>query len=46
MSQRQLNIADMQCWILRMAQSKWNMPAKECATRFKNMIFWALFLFT
>ena len=23
MSERQLDIADMQCWVFRMAQSKW-----------------------
>ena len=31
MSQRQLDIADMQCWIFRMAQSP-----KECAELFKK----------
>lgn len=36
MSQRQLDIADMQCWIFRMAQSKWNITAKECAALFKK----------
>lgn len=36
MSQRQLDIADMQCWIFRMAQDKWNISAKECTDIFKK----------
>ena len=36
MSQRQLDIADMQCWIFRMAQSKWNISASECTKLFKK----------
>lgn len=43
MSQRQLDIADMQCWIFRMAQSKWNISASECTKLFKKMTFSALF---
>ena len=35
MSERQKDIADMQCWVFRMAQSKWKMTAKECAELFK-----------
>ena len=30
------DIADMQCWVFRMAQVKWNMSAKECAAIFKK----------
>lgn len=36
MSERQNAIADMQCWIFRMAQIKWKMPPKECAALFKK----------
>lgn len=36
MSERQKDIADMQCWVFRMAQSKWKMTAKECAELFEK----------
>lgn len=36
MSQRQLDIADMQCWIFRMAQTKWNISVKECTKLFQK----------
>lgn len=36
MNGKQLDIADMQCWVFRMAQTKWNMPAKDCAELFKK----------
>ena len=36
MNQRQLDIADMQCWIFRMAQSKWKISPKECAELLKK----------
>lgn len=36
MSEHQTDIADMQCWVFRMAQSKWNISAKECAEIFKK----------
>lgn len=36
MNQRQLDIADMQCWVFRMAQSKWKISPKECAKLFKT----------
>lgn len=38
------DIADMQCWVFRMAQVKWNISPKECAAIFKNIIFWDLLL--
>lgn len=38
MSERQLDIADMQCWVFRMAQTKWNMSPGDCAALL-NMIF-------
>ncbi len=28
------DIADMQCWVFRMAQVKWKISAKECAAIF------------
>ncbi|MCQ2442645.1 MAG: DUF3791 domain-containing protein [Oscillospiraceae bacterium] len=36
MSQRQIDIADIQCWIFRTAQEKWNISAKECAKLFRD----------
>lgn len=36
MSEHQIDIADMQCWVFRMAQTKWNLPAKACAEIFKK----------
>ena len=36
MSQQQIGIADMQCWIFRKAQKKWNMPPKKCAELFRE----------
>ncbi len=36
MTNLQLDIADMQCWVFRKAQTKWNMSSKECADLFKK----------
>ena len=36
MSERQLDIADMQCWVFRMAQTKWKMSSTDCAELFKK----------
>lgn len=36
MNQNQIDIADMQCWIFRMAQSKWNLAPSECVKIFKQ----------
>ncbi len=36
MSKRDIDIADMQCWIFRMAQEKWNIPPEDCADLFKK----------
>ena len=36
MSQQQRDIADMQCWVFRMAQVKWNMSASDCAEVFRK----------
>lgn len=36
MSKRDIDIADMHCWIFRMAQEKWNIPPEDCADLFKK----------
>ncbi|WP_165054872.1 MULTISPECIES: DUF3791 domain-containing protein [unclassified Adlercreutzia] len=36
MSPRQIDIADMQCWLLRMAEKKWHMPAPQVAALFQQ----------
>lgn len=36
MDERHLDITDMQCWVFRMAQSKWNMDPKDIAKLFKK----------
>lgn len=36
MNQRQIEIADMQCWVFRLAQSKWNISAKQCTEIFRQ----------
>lgn len=36
MSQEQINISHMQCWLFRLAQSKWNKSAEETAALFKK----------
>lgn len=36
MSEKQIGIADMQCWVFRMAQSKWKMSPSDCAELFKK----------
>lgn len=36
MSRREMDIADMQCWVFRMAQQKWDMKACDCADLFKK----------
>lgn len=36
MSQEQINISHMQCWLIRLAQSKWNKTAEEIAALFKQ----------
>ena len=34
MSKKQLEVMDMQCWVFRMAQIKWNMSPRDCAKLF------------
>lgn len=36
MTEDQIDIADMQCWVFRMAENKWNIPAKRCVEIFKD----------
>jgi hypothetical protein len=36
MSKRDIDIADMQCWVFRMAQMKWKLSPKECTELFKK----------
>lgn len=36
MSNRDLDIADMKCWVFHMAQVRWNMTPKNCAEIFKR----------
>lgn len=36
MTQREIDIADMKCWIFRMAQTKWNISPSECSRLFKE----------
>lgn len=36
MSPRMIDIADMQCWVFRMAQKKWKLNPEECAAIFKK----------
>ena len=36
MEQRQIDIADMQCRVFNMAQTKWNITPSECADIFKK----------
>ena len=39
MNERNIDIEDMQCWVFRMAQTRWKMPAKNVQNCLKNMIF-------
>ncbi|MGN1405046.1 MAG: DUF3791 domain-containing protein [Erysipelotrichaceae bacterium] len=36
MSEKQKDIVDMECWVFRMAQEKWNKSSKECADVFRQ----------
>lgn len=36
MSERERDISDMQCWVFRMAQTKWDLSPKACAQLFKK----------
>lgn len=36
MEYSRVDITDMQCWVFRMAQKKWNITARECAEIFKK----------
>lgn len=34
MNERDVDVADMQCWVFRMAQKKWKISAEECSDIF------------
>lgn len=36
MSKEELDIADMQCWVFRMAQKRWQISAAKCADIFEQ----------
>ena len=36
MSQEQVDIADMQCWVFRLAQKRWHKTARECLALFER----------
>lgn len=36
MGNREIDIADMQCWVFRMAQKKWNITSTQCAEIFQD----------
>lgn len=36
MSQKQIDILDMQCWVFRMAQKKWSLSPQECIKIFRE----------
>ena len=36
MTQEQINISHMQCWVFRLAQSKWNITPAETVSLFKQ----------
>ena len=38
MSEHQIDIADMQCWVFRMAQSKWKSLLKPARRYFRIMM--------
>ena len=34
--EREIDIADMQCWVFRMAQKRWNITSVQCAEIFHD----------
>lgn len=36
MTEREIDIADMQCWVFRIAQTRWHISPIECAVLFKK----------
>lgn len=36
MTEREIDIADMQCWVFRIAQTRWHISPTECAVIFKK----------
>lgn len=39
MSERDIDIADMQCWVFRMTQTKWNISKKTVSIFSGNITF-------
>jgi hypothetical protein len=40
MTAHQIDVADMQCWVFRMAQTQWKIPPAQCAKIFQeNNVF-------
>lgn len=39
MNERDIDIADMQCWVFRMAQTKWNISKKIVSIFSRNITF-------
>lgn len=40
MYEKEIDIEDMQCWVFRLAQTRWKISAKECAKLFKDYDLW------
>lgn len=36
MNEHQVDIADMQCWVFRMAQKKWDLAPSDCVKLFRQ----------
>lgn len=36
MNEYNIDITDMQCWVFRMAQTRWKISAKDCTELFKK----------
>lgn len=36
MSKHNIDVADMQCWVFRMAQNRWNLSPERCADIFRE----------
>lgn len=43
MTEREIDIADMQCWVFRIAQTRWHISPIECAELFKSTIYSDIF---
>lgn len=43
MSERDIDISDMQCWVFRMAQKRWENHQWNVQLSLKKMTYWDLF---